>query len=301
MLMVFSDIVGSTPYFARHGDDVGRQLHQLHFDLLEQSIAASQGRVVDRVGDGVFFVFPSAPDGVRGVQAFQRAMTLENAGRPRAHHLSVRVGLHWGAVLTDGSEVAGDSVHIAARVSKMADPGTVLLSQQVFRELGPDLRLYCRIAGVRTLKGVADPVEVLELDWRDPQIFPRRLAVDETGEEYTLPHQDVVAFGRLSEHEGMPANDIVLQHPRPERARRISRWHFELRRLPDGMVLRALSDGSTTLNGEPVDAGSEVPVRAGSIIRVANTLTLRMLAGPAESFDDMTSRTLLGVPQRPRT
>ena len=34
LLMAFSDIVGSTPYFARFGDAVGRQLHQLHFDLL---------------------------------------------------------------------------------------------------------------------------------------------------------------------------------------------------------------------------------------------------------------------------
>ena len=37
LLMAFSDIVGSTPYFSRFGDAVGRQLHQLHFDLLEES------------------------------------------------------------------------------------------------------------------------------------------------------------------------------------------------------------------------------------------------------------------------
>ena len=32
--MAFSDIVGSTPYFARFGDAAGRELQQRHLDLL---------------------------------------------------------------------------------------------------------------------------------------------------------------------------------------------------------------------------------------------------------------------------
>jgi len=298
-LMVFSDIVGSTPYFARFGDDVGRQLHQLHFDLLEQSFGATHGRVVDRVGDGAFCVFPTAADGVRGVQAFHRAMTLENATRARAHHLLVRIGLHWGTVLTDGIDVAGDAVHIAARVSKVCEPGSVLLTQQVFRELGPDLRLHCHAAGTRELKGVAERYELLELDWRDPEAFPRRLFIDETGDDYTLPQQDVVTFGRLAEHDGVPANDIVLHHPDPDQVRRISRWHFELRRHPEGLLLRALSNGSTTLIGQPMQVGQDVAVRAGATIRVADTLTLRVLGGASAGADDLSSTTLLGVPVRP--
>ena len=299
MLMVFSDIVGSTPYFARFGDDVGRQLHQLHFDLLEQSFAGSRGRVVDRVGDGAFCVFPSAADGALGVQAFHRAMTLENARRARAHHLMVRIGLHWGTVLTDGQDVAGDAVHIAARVSKVAEPGSVLITEQVFRELGPEMRLFCRTAGARELKGVSERYELLEMDWRDPQAFPRRLVIQETGMEHALPLQDVVAFGRLAEHDGRPANDIVLHHPKPELARRISRWHFELRRQPDGLRLRALSNDATLLDGQPVIAGADVPVRAGAVIRVADTLTLRLLSGVGADLDETSNTTLLGTAFKP--
>ena len=60
LLMAFSDIVGSTPYFARFGDAVGRQLHLLHVDLLDQAAGDAEGRIVDAVGDGVFCAFPSA-------------------------------------------------------------------------------------------------------------------------------------------------------------------------------------------------------------------------------------------------
>ena len=293
LLMAFSDIVASTPYFARFGDAVGRQLHQLHFDLLGQAATDAKGRIVDAVGDGVFCVFPGADAGVRGIVAFQQAMARENAARAREHQLSVRIGLHWGSVLTDGTLVTGDSVHVAARVARAADAGGVCLTRQVFLEFGPELRLHCRPIGTRELKGVTQPFDLLELDWRDPSAFPRRVLIEETEQQIALPQQDIVSFGRLHEPEGARANDIVLFHPDPVRSRQISRWHFELRRAPDGLRLRTLSDGVTTIDGQPVGKGVEVPVRSGTRIGVANTLTLR-LAGPAHAApDDEDSRTMV--------
>jgi class 3 adenylate cyclase len=293
LLMAFSDIVGSTPYFSRFGDAVGRQLHQLHFDLLAQAATDAHGRVVDAVGDGVFCVFPGGEEGVRGIVAFQQAMARENAARAREHQLTVRIGLHWGSVLTDGAMVTGDSVHVAARVARAAEPGTIYLTRQSFLEFGPALRLHCHRIGARELKGVAQPVDLLELDWRDPVAFPRRVLIEETEQHIALPQQDIVSFGRLHEHAGAPANDIVLVHPDPELARQISRWHFELRRVPDGLRLRTLSEGLTTIDGQPVGRGVDVPVRSGTRIGVANTLTLR-LAGPVHAAaDDEDSRTMM--------
>lgn len=297
LLMAFSDIVGSTPYFSRFGDAVGRQLHQLHFDLLAQAAADAQGRIVDAVGDGVFCVFPDSEAGVKGIVAFQQAMARENASRAREHQLAVRIGLHWGSVLTDGAMVTGDSVHVAARVARAAEPGGVYLTRQVFLEFGPALRLLSHAIGTRELKGVAQPVDLLELDWRDPAAFPRRVLIEETEEHIALPQKDIVSFGRLHEPEGARANDIVLVHPDPARARQISRWHFELRRAPEGLRLRTLSDGVTTVDGQPVGKGVDVPVRSGTRIGVANTLTLR-LDGPARTAaDDDDHRTMMFNPE----
>ena len=60
LAIAFSDIVASTPYFARFGDAAGRQLQQLHIDLLNECLPQQQGRVVDTAGDGAFLAFPSA-------------------------------------------------------------------------------------------------------------------------------------------------------------------------------------------------------------------------------------------------
>lgn len=299
LLMAFSDIVGSTPYFARFGDAVGRQLHQLHYDLLAQAAADAEGRIVDAVGDGVFCVFASADAGVRGIVAFQQAMARENVARARDHQLAVRIGLHWGSVLTDGAMVTGDSVHVAARVARAAEPGSIYVTRQVFLEFGPALRLHCHPVGTRELKGVAQPFELLELDWRDPAAFPRRVLIEETTEQIALPQQDVVSFGRLNEHEGARANDIVLTHPDSARTRQISRWHFELRRAPDGLRLRTLSEGVTTVDGQLVAKGVDVPVRSGTRIGVGNTLTLRLAGAANAAADDEDSRTMMLNPDAP--
>lgn len=293
LLMVFSDIVGSTPYFARFGDAAGRQLHQLHHDSVAASFAAHGGRLVDAVGDGAFGVFAEAEAGVAGVIAFHEALARANAGRERAHQLAVRVGLHWGPVLTDGDAVTGDAVHVAARAAREAAPGAVVLTRSVFQELGPRQRLMCRLLGARSLKGLPEPVELLALDWRDPEAFPRRVQVEETGELLELPQQDIVGFGRLQEHEGARANDVVLVHPDPERTRSVSRWHFELRRVAQGLQLHVLSDSETLLDDERLERGAERPVKSGSRIRVGGALTLRLCCVARAEADEGRASTML--------
>lgn len=292
MLLVFSDIVGSTPYFARFGDAAGRQLQQLHFDLLAQCFSASQGRIVDTAGDGAFCCFPSADDAVQGLIVLQLQMARENAARGRPHQLQLRIGMHWGSVLTDGVAVSGDAVNLCARVASSSEPGEIRLTREVFQELGRAHRLNCRALGHVPLKGVAAPVEVLAFDWRDASLFPRRLRIEESREEVVLPQQDIVTFGRLAEHDGVRANDVVLVHPDPDSARLISRWHFELRRGADGLRLRALSDSATEVDGVLVPKGGEAPLRSGSRIRVAEVMTLTMI-GPQRPRDDEDSESTM--------
>ena len=298
MLLLFSDTVGSTPYFARFGDAAGRQLQQLHYDLLEQGTRPFQGRIVDTAGDGAFLVFTDAEAAARAVAAVQRLVSDANLARARAHQIQLRMGMHWGPVLTDGTAVSGDSVNLAARVAASAAPGEVRLTREVFQELGSVTRVQCHSLGVVELKGVAQPVEVLTLDWRDRSRFPTHLRVEETGDVIELPPLDTITFGRLREHEGMPANDVVLAHPDPLLARHISRWHFELRRGFEGYCLRCLSETLTEVNGQVAPKGQDVPIRAGDRIRLADVLTLVALQTASDAAADE-SFTMVRLDARP--
>src|SRR5262245_27735280 len=97
--VAFSDIVSSTESFARFGDAAGRQLQQLHSDLLNHCLPAVQGRIVDTPGDGAFMVFPSADAAARSLIDFQKVLSAENAKRARDQQLMVRIGIHFGPVL----------------------------------------------------------------------------------------------------------------------------------------------------------------------------------------------------------
>ncbi len=278
LVLLFSDMVGSTSYFQRFGDAAGRQMQQLHLDLLETAVLAHGGRIVDTAGDGAFLVFEDSGRALQAIQQVQEQLSEQNLGRARPHQLQLRMGLHWGRVLSDGQSVSGDAVNFCARVVASAEPGEVRLSREAFQELPAVWRVQCRPLAPVLLKDVAAAVELMAFDWRDRSVFPTHVLIGDAKEPQALPLLDIISFGRLREHEGVPANDVVLSHADPMQALQISRWHFELRRGAQGMVLRALSDSATLVDGQPAPKGRDVPVRVGCRIDVANALSLRLLA-----------------------
>lgn len=288
--LAFSDIANSTAYFERFGDAAGRQLQQLHLDLLGECLTRRQGRIVDTAGDGAFLTFPAADAAIDALIDFQQMVSVDNATRGREHQLQVRIGAHWGPVLTDGTTVTGDSVNLCARVAASAGGGEMRITRDMYYELPTRHRLHCRPLGVADLKGVSREVELLALDWRDRSVFPTRLRLEELGEEIELPQQDIVSFGRLRELEGRPANDVVLTLPDPHQAQQISRWHFELRRFADGYRLRPVSEAVTEVNGVAVAKGHEVVVRPGTTVRVGRVLSITFGAAPSSAEGIITTR-----------
>lgn len=278
LAVAFSDIVGSTGYFARFGDEAGRRLQQRHVDLLEPVVGGSGGRIVDTAGDGAFICFPQAQPAAEALVALQMAVARDNARHPRDHRLATRTSLHWGPALSDGTVVAGEAVNLCARVAQTAEAGEIRLTRSAFLELLPDLRHRCRMLPALTVKGLVDPVELVRLEWRDPDRFPGAIRIHETGEEIVLPDKDVVTFGRLRQIDGVDANDVVLTLPDPERANQISRWHFELRREANGLVLHAVSGRPLEVDGRPLARGDRAPVETGTIVRVARVVTLTFVS-----------------------
>ena len=103
------------------------------------------GHVLKKLGDGLMalFGYPHAQenDGERAVRAalaIQRALAEINArnackGLPE---LSARIGIESGPVVVDATgEVFGDAPNVAARVQAAAEPGSVLVTMNVQRQV----------------------------------------------------------------------------------------------------------------------------------------------------------------------
>jgi class 3 adenylate cyclase len=272
--LVFSDVVESTKYFARFGDAAGRQLQQRHIDLLQQTLSNTSGRIVDTAGDGAFLCFKTVDETVSSMVELLRLISVENFSRSREQQLAVRIGIHFGPALTDGVQVAGDAVNFCSRVSASANPGEIRLSRDAFLALTQlEHRLKCHPLPPAILKGFDKPAALMILDWREAGAFPDSIVLD-TGQQYKLPDQDIVTFGRLREQGGVPANDIVLECSEDSKSMQISRWHFELRRRSDGYVLRSVTATPTDLNGRSIAKGEESPVRPGDSVCVGNVLSI---------------------------
>lgn len=278
LALCFTDVAGSTQYFARFGDEAGRRLTQRHLDLLTAALPSAQGRIVDTAGDGAFTCFPSVELARQAMVELQQSIMRDNFSFSRDQQLSVRCGIHHGNVLTDGVLVTGDAVNLCARVTATANGGEIRLSRAAFQELQPSWRLRCRDPKSVEMKGFARPIEVLTLEWRDNSQLPTKVLLVETGREFPLPDQDVISFGRLRDLKGIPANDIVLELPDAQLSMQISRWQFELRRQPEGFVLRPVSDQVTEVDGVIVQRNQQVPIRPGMQVRLARIMTLEFKA-----------------------
>jgi class 3 adenylate cyclase len=284
LALVFSDVVGSTPYFAHFGDEAGRKLQQRHYDLVAGAIAPEGGRIVDTAGDGVFLCFDGGTRAARAMVALLRAVAADNDARSVEHRLALRVGVHVGPVLTDGVLVSGDAVNYASRIAGSAAAGELRLSFAAYIDLTDhDLRQRTQRRPAVALKGFDRPQEVFSLDWLDPTRFPTKVRFED-GTEVRLPPLEVIRFGRLREVDGAPANDVVISVADPAVQARISRWHFELHRRADGFLLRSLSASSTEVDGRSVPCGQEVRIRPGATVRVAGAVTL-VLASDDFSYD----------------
>ena len=274
LALAFTDVAGSTEYFARYGDEAGRRMVQRHLDILQRVLPGVGGRIVDTAGDGAFTCFPSADAARQAMVELQLGIMRENTMYTREQQLAVRCGIHYGQVLTDGVLVSGDAVNLCARVASSANSGEIRVTRAAFQELLPSYRMRCRDLKTLDLKGIGRPVEVLTLEWRDTANFPSSVYLVEMRELKPLPDQDLISFGRLRDINGVPANDVVLELPDQQTTLQISRFQFELRRRPEGFVLRSVSDQITEVEGSTVAKGQEVPLRSGMKVRVARLLTL---------------------------
>ena len=87
LALAISDIVGSTTYFARFGDEAGTKLQQWHVDLLQQVLVQHQGRIIDTAGDGALTCFPTVEQAADAmVRSEERRVGKECRSRWSPYH-----------------------------------------------------------------------------------------------------------------------------------------------------------------------------------------------------------------------
>ncbi len=112
-----------------------------------------------QTGDGFFASFENPKAAIAAAVAIQRALAAEIVAP------DVRIGVHSaGAFRTGDSDYGGQGVHVASRIGTAAGAGEILVSAETLDGLGSSFRT--RDERSETLKGVAEPVDVVSVEWR---------------------------------------------------------------------------------------------------------------------------------------
>jgi class 3 adenylate cyclase/predicted ATPase len=166
--VMFCDLVGSTSLAAKLDAEDWRNIVNVYLDEASAAVTGLGGHVLKKLGDGLMalFGYPHAQENdaeraVRAALAIQRALVEINARNASrgAPELSARIGLDSGQVVVDATgEVFGEAPNVAARVQAAAEPGSVLVTGSVQRQIAG--LFVVEDKGAHELKGVAQPLSL---------------------------------------------------------------------------------------------------------------------------------------------
>jgi len=253
-----------------------------------------QGHIFATRNERLWACFPSVRVAIKAIFKFLDEVTEHNYQAHREEQLITRIGLHYGPVLSNGKLVTGPNVDVTSQIAETADNGEILWSQTAFEQAPRITQAHSHVVSTLQMEGSTPGLAIYRLPWREVRGLPNSVYVEETGQEIPLPKQDIISFGRLDNLPGGTcANDVVLVHDDESVQLAISRWHFELRRLKEGYVLRTLSKQLTEVNGESVKTNKIVRIYTGSVVRLARVLTLHF-RGPTQTSSARATVTVRG-------
>src|SRR5688572_905771 len=129
----FADIVGYSELSTRDEPAAFRLVDQLQ-TLCREIVATYEGRIVKFIGDAVLSEFASTDSAVRSAVSLQERFVEQATalGEPA----QLRIGVHLGEVTaTPDGDLYGDGINMASRLHHTAEPGRVVISEDVWRLL----------------------------------------------------------------------------------------------------------------------------------------------------------------------
>ncbi len=179
--VLLADVSGFSALMGVDDEGTARAVRRLQ-TLIQEVVADAGGRADAFAGDAIFAIFDSVVAAVDAALTIHRRIAEQVfAGR----RLQVRVGIHLGDVLLrEGAPVStavGDAINVAARLQTLAKPGTVCISDGVYRQVRNRFDARFVDLGRQQLKNISEPMHAYLIIPREAEVAkaraPRRSAV----------------------------------------------------------------------------------------------------------------------------
>lgn len=252
LCVLFADVAGSTQLYERLGDAEALRAVERCLNRVDRVVAGYKGRVIKTIGDEIMAVFDTAEEGMQAACDMQQR--VEDLPPISGIKLAIRIGYHFGPAIEDKSDVFGDTVNVAARMTALAKGGQIITTGEAIDALPLLLRQSSREIDAIAIKGKSDVVRVCEVLWQEGDDLtmksasivptappPLRLKLRHGNKEITLDAVHPTAtLGRDL------ASDVVIRDPRASRGH----GRVELRRDKFMLVDQSTNGTYVTFQGE---------------------------------------------------
>lgn len=216
--VLLADVSGFSALIGLDDEATARAVRRLQA-LVQDAVDEAHGRADAFAGDAVCAIFDSV------VAAVDAALTIERRiaklelrpGKP----LQIRMGIHYGDVLLRAgapvSSAVGEAINIAARLQALARPGTICISEGVYRQVYHRVDERFVDLGRKHLKNITEPVHAYlliprETDaWRQLPARRRRLGLGLSGVGLTV----LLVAGALAAWQFWQGRGLVPSVPAP--------------------------------------------------------------------------------------
>ena len=128
--VMFTDIENSTMLAEKYGDTQWMQVLRAHNEIIRKELRTHGGNEIKSQGDGFMLAFNSARRALSCAVAIQQEVDRHARAHPD-QAVRVRIGLHTGEAISEGGDLFGRHVILAARIAGRAEGGEILVSHLV--------------------------------------------------------------------------------------------------------------------------------------------------------------------------
>jgi len=158
--IMFTDMVGFTTLTQRN-EVLALELLDEQRRLIRSVLTKYRGREVDMIGDGFLLEFASSLEAMRCAVEIQSVLKHINAKRSEEKRIWIRIGIHLGDIVHNGTKVAGDAVNVASRIEEATKQfGTPLLASESVLSAAHELNRW-KVVTIEPLRGRAEAIRIL--------------------------------------------------------------------------------------------------------------------------------------------
>jgi class 3 adenylate cyclase/TolB-like protein len=138
-VVLLVDLVESVRLMQEHEAVAVRRWADFVHTVNAEILPRHRGVLVKSLGDGLLARFEAVPDAVDAAAEMHRTLAAQNADIPEDQHLHLRAGVNAAMAWSDGIDIYGTGVNLAARLATLAGPGETIASASAHEQLAAAL------------------------------------------------------------------------------------------------------------------------------------------------------------------